>query len=62
MHLVLHQIVVAAVGINSMTELRADYAAVLKCEDEVREQKSVHRFKGLLVSALKKEKNSLVSF
>lgn len=33
------------------TELKADYAAVLKWEDEKREQKSVHCFKGLLVSA-----------
>lgn len=31
-------------------------------ENEVREQKSVHSFKGLLVSALKKEKHSLIVF
>lgn len=41
-HSVFQQMVVAALGINSLTELRADYAAVLKPEDETREQKSVH--------------------
>lgn len=62
MYSVVQQMLVAAAGINSLTELRADYAAVLKREDEAREQRSVHCFKGLLVSALKNEKNSLVVF